>query len=247
MGKDTSRAAKHHTNLDPLSVSCHALSSTLAWCKRLREHKGTMWTQFIWLTGYMPERRHHAATLKVKTLQSARQPAMQRLLNKWSRISPPPTVRLSDAAGMPDACNTDLQQLPYPGTANKWSWKFLHPRNAISPCYPSWRLHEVRLPTRSRFYHMIWIDLVASCLESDGNPMEISWNFSLLWMTSKHRSSLCGSHTETASKMLQGVHLVPKQHVIGKSTCLKSSQWQWCHTSPFRAPFLPLPVRTSLK
>ena len=83
MGKDTSRAAKHHTNLDPLSVSCHALSSTLAWCKRLREHKGTMWTQFIWLTGCMPERRHHAATLKMKTLQSARQPAMQRLLHKW--------------------------------------------------------------------------------------------------------------------------------------------------------------------
>ena len=136
MGKDTSRAAKHHTNLDPLSVSCHALSSTLAWCKRLREHQGTMWTQFIWLTGCMTERRHHAATLKVKTLQSARQPAMQKIVfsnvpesvhHRRKTVRPeiqnkncwPRNCRKNlCAARMPDACNTDLQQLPYPGTAN---------------------------------------------------------------------------------------------------------------------------------
>ena len=29
--------------------------------------------------------------------------------------------------------------------------------------------HSVKM-----MYHMIWIDMVASCLESDGNPMEIS-------------------------------------------------------------------------
>ena len=64
---------------------CPVTLSQARWhgAKLLRELCG----QFIWLTGYMPERRHHAATLKVKTLESARQPAMQRLLNKCSRIS----------------------------------------------------------------------------------------------------------------------------------------------------------------
>ena len=240
----------------------------------------------------MPERRHHAATLKVKTLQSARQPAMQRLLHKWgfpkirvpqngwfimenlikmddlgenplfsetskcSRISPPPTVRLSDR------CRRDAGCLQHRPAAAPVSWHCQQMELKIpapEKCGRAWSPklkaawssapHEVKM-----MYHMIWIDLVASCLESDGNPMEISWkifhccdSLFLCGMTSKHRSSLCGSHTETASKMLQGVYLVPKQHVIELSTCLKSSKWQWCHTSPFRAPFLPLPVRTGLK
>ena len=150
----------------------------------------------------MPERRHHAATLKVKTLQSARQPAMRRLLNKCSRISPPPEKDCQTPPGCrmlaTQTCSSSrILALPTNGVETSCTREMRSSLvTQVEGCM-KFGSHSVKM-----MYHMIWIDMVASCLESDGNPMEISWKISinccdslfLCGMTSKHRSSRMLSH-----------------------------------------------------